>query len=207
MGDALSAQGAVGILNAAVMGDVNGGVGAGVGDIPHVQALDLVADLDAAHTFDALGVIPNQGEILFPGGVGQHLLIGFAGDAKVVGDGLQGAIAAADAGRAVAVVLGEDKLHIGSANLPDLGAVGVKDHPLLHYVVAGGDELLLALQLHHADAAGADFIYFPQVAQAGNGNSGGLGRVEDSRPLWDGDLFAVYGQSHHFATLPPLNTP
>lgn len=67
VGDALAAQRAVRFADGAVAGNVDGGTGAGALQIPDVQALDLITDLHAAHALDALGRIPDQGEILIPG--------------------------------------------------------------------------------------------------------------------------------------------
>ena len=87
------------------MGNVNSSSGTGIGNIPNVQALNLFADLDAAHTFNALGIIPDHGEIPFPGHMCQNLLIRLAGNSKVIGNSLKGAVAASDTGRTMAVML------------------------------------------------------------------------------------------------------
>mgnify|MGYP006918563183 CR=1 FL=1 len=58
------------------------------------------------------------------------------------------------------VVLGENQLHVNLARVAYLGAVGINLHAFLDDVVARGDQLFLALDLHDADAAGADLVDF-----------------------------------------------
>ena len=71
---------------------------------------------------------------------------------------MQSTVAAADTGRAIAVVLGENQLDICLAGISRLFAVGIDHHSLVYRVVAGGKETLIALDFHHADTAGADLI-------------------------------------------------
>ena len=105
MGHALAAEGAVGFADGAVVADVDGDAGAGAGDVPDVEALDLVADLDATHAFDALGGVTDErgGEIpvkrfdVFWKRIGEHALL--------KSDALQLTVAVAHTGWAVAVVL------------------------------------------------------------------------------------------------------
>ena len=80
-------------------------------------------------------------------------------EVQVVGQLLQVAVAAADAGGAAGSRCWERiSSQVGPAGLPDPGGVGVDLHALGHRVVAGGDQALDALHLHHADAAGADLV-------------------------------------------------
>ena len=161
VGDALAAEGTLGVLDDPVVGDVDGGASAGAGQVPDVQALHLVADLDAAHTFNALLGVPIQGEGGGPGGPlagGQLGFVGHRENAQVVGDGLQAAVAAAHAGGALAVVLGEDQLHVHPAGAAGAGRIGMHHHALPHRVVAGGDHGVFALHLHTAHPAGGDFV-------------------------------------------------
>lgn len=105
MGHALAAEGAVGFADGAVVADVDGDAGTGAGDVPDVEALDLVADLDATHAFDALGGVTDErgGEIpvkrfdVFWKRIGEHALL--------KSDALQLTVAVAHTGWAVAVVL------------------------------------------------------------------------------------------------------
>ena len=79
-------------------------------------------------------------------------------NAQIVGDGLQVAVAAAHAARALRIVLGQQQLHVGATRLAGLGAVGVDQHAVEHVVVAGGNQLVAALNLDHAYAAAADLV-------------------------------------------------
>ena len=54
MSHALSAEGAVGVLESPAVADVDRRTGTGSCQIPDMHALDLIADLDAAHTLNAL---------------------------------------------------------------------------------------------------------------------------------------------------------
>src|SRR5699024_9931038 len=210
VGDALAAQRAVGLPDGAVFRHVDPGVAAGGHQVPDVQALDLVADLDAAHALDALGGVPDQGEgavpaaqffgrQVFPKGVGHQ--------AQVVGQGLQLAVAAAHAEGALGVVPAEDQLQVGAPGQPDPGVVGVDGHALGHHVVAGGDELVLPFHLDAAQPAGADLVDPFQVAQVGDMDPGREGGVQDGGPFRHADGPAVDVQRYHLIFLPPLNTP
>ena len=168
VGDALAAQGAVRFPDGPAAGDVHGGPGTGVGQIPDVQALDLVAHLDTAHTLDALAGVPDQGEGVVPPGGGNLFMIVQVGQTQVVCQLLQLTVAAADAVGAVAVMLAQNQLHIHPPGLPDPGGVGIDLHAFPDVVVAGGHQLLDAGDLHHAHPAGGDFVQILQVAQAGH---------------------------------------
>lgn len=76
-------------------------------------------------------------------------------------------------------MLGQQQLHVGTTRLAGLGAVGVDHHAVEHVVVAGGNQLVAALDLDHAHAAAADLVQIAQVAQGGNLDADGLGRVQD----------------------------
>ena len=161
VGDALAAQGAVRVLHDPVSRHVDHGAPAGAGYVPDAQRLHLVAHLDAAHTLDALVIVVIQGEGGGPGppqAPGQLGLIVDLHDAQIVGDGLQLAVAAAHAGGTLAVVLGQDELHVDAPGGAHPGGVGVDHHALLHRVVAGGHHGPLALHLHAAHAAGGDLV-------------------------------------------------
>lgn len=86
------------------------------------------------------------------------LLVGQIENAQVVGDGLQAAVAAAHAARALRVVLRQEQLNVGATGLARLGAVGVDHHAVEHVVVAGGNQLVAALDLDHAHAATANLV-------------------------------------------------
>ncbi len=209
VGDALAAEHAVGFLDAAIAAHIHPGAAAGAGQIPHFH-LDLVTDLDAAHTFDTFVGIPVKREVPrperpHPGD--QVPRVGVVQNAQVVGHGLQVAVAAALAGGAVAVVLAEDEFHIDLAGAAGAGAVGVDDHALHHRVVAAGDQVALPFHLHAADAAGADLVELFQVAQMRNVDAGLAGSLQDGGALGHGDRLVVDGQVYHWVVLPPLKMP
>ena len=104
-------------------------------------------------------------------------------------------------------MLAEDQPQVGLACLPNPGAVGVDHHAFQHLVVAGGHQALMALHLHHADAAGGDFVEPFQKAQmrdldtrlcSGLQNGGAGGHL---------DVLSIDCRSYHCSTRPPLNTP
>ena len=106
MGDTLTAEAAVTVLNGSIAGNVYGSTGTGVLHIPDMQLLHLVTNLDAAHAFDAFFGIADERELLVPGSVDNIALIGNIVNTKIIGQSLQAAVAAAHAGCAHAVMLG-----------------------------------------------------------------------------------------------------
>ena len=79
-------------------------------------------------------------------------------DVQVVRKCLQGTVAAADAGRALEVVLGQDQLYILFSCDADLRTVGQDLQSLLYLVVAGGYQFFFAGDLYETDAAGRNLI-------------------------------------------------
>ena len=207
MGDALAAQGAVGLGQLLAAGDVHHGVARAAREVPHTRRLDLLANLDAAQALDALVVVANERE----GGVGAEALEMLGkrqvGDAKVVGERLQRAVARTRAARALGVMLRQQELHVRLARDAGLLAVGVHDHAVEHVVVASGDELVDALDLNHAHAAGADLVQVAQIAQRRNLDAHARGGIEDGRMLGYLDLAVVDDQLYHWKFLPPRNAP
>ena len=76
MRDALATDGAVGFLDAPVVGYVDVRTGTRAFHVPDVHILHLVANLHAAHALDALGHVADQGEALGPVGLFDFSLIG-----------------------------------------------------------------------------------------------------------------------------------
>jgi len=74
-------------------------------------------------------------------------------------------------------VLGQDQLHVGLAGQADPLGVGADHHAVLHLGVAGGGQLVHALDLHGAHAAGGDLVDLPEIAEGGDMDVHGLGRV------------------------------
>ena len=85
---------------------------------------------------------------------------------------LQLAIAGTHAGEALLFMGGEQQLQGGAAGLLHLGGVGLNFHSLRHGINAGGHQAAGAGSLHHADAAGADFIDILQKAEGGDFHAG-----------------------------------
>ena len=207
VGDALSAEHAVRVHQVPVVAHIHGGAGAGARHVPDIHALDLVADLDAAHTLDALAGLPDNGRPqIHPGALRLHL-VGLKVDVQVMRQTLELTVAAADADGAVAVVLAEKQAQVGFPRLPDPGGVGADRHALQYLRVAGGDQAVGALHLHDAHAAGGDFVDILQEAQVGNGDAGLLRRLQNGGAGGDGQLPAVNFKVYHFSTLPPLKMP
>ena len=110
---------------------------AGVGNVPDVQILHMVADLHAAHTLDAFRRIAHQWGAAAPAVFGNLLFKMFLRDAEVVAERLQGTVAASGAGGTVVIVLGQDQLYVDAARLAHLRAVGIHRHSLADRGVAG----------------------------------------------------------------------
>ena len=133
-----------------------------------MHSLNLIADIDAAEASDALGIGADQRKLVVPLIFGKIGLIRIIEDVEVVCDRLELAVAASDAGRALAVVLGKKELDIIAAGSQGAGRIGQNLHALAALGIAGGDKTGFALDLDHADTAGADFVYFFKIAKGGN---------------------------------------
>lgn len=106
MRNALSAERAVRLLYHASSGYVHRRARTRIGHVPNVHILNFVAYLYAAHTFDTLVRVADQGEVFRPCRFDEIFLKALVDDVEVVGKVLQRAVAAPDAGGAVRVVLG-----------------------------------------------------------------------------------------------------
>ena len=153
---ALAAEGAVGLPQGAVLPHPDGGVGAGTHQVPYVHPLDLIADLDAAHTADAAVLDPHHGVAEIRGDIPQVLDVVLPQQVIVVGQLLKTAVAAAGTLGAADLMLAQQQPQVHPAGLPHTGRVGMDHHALGHHVVAGGDQALLPLHFHDAQAAGTD---------------------------------------------------
>ena len=208
--DALPAERAVGILDDPVVRHIDGRAAARARNVPDVHGLDLVADLDAAHAFDAFLVIPVERECRRESPAqpfGQLHFKGGADDAQIVGNLLELAVAAADTVGTVAVVLGEDQLHVDPARFAGPRGMGMDHHAFPDGTVAGGDHGMDAFDFDTADAAGRDFIDVFEIAQVRDVDMGGRGRFEDRRVIPHRDLFSVDRERYHSVSLPPLKLP
>ena len=81
------------------------------------------------------------------------------------------------------------------------------DHALGHLGVAGGDQAVGALHLHHAHPAGGDLVDVFQIAQMGDGDAGLLGGFQDGGAVGDRQLPVIHFKVYHFSTRPPLKFP
>ena len=158
VGNTLAAEGTVGHLNFPSHGNVYRCAGACIGNIPYIQALNFITDLDAAHTFNTLTGIPykREGGGPFRLCVADRVLVG--NQIQIVGDFLQGAVSASNAGRAFCMVLRENQLYISFSGFPDTGAVCNNFHSLCYQCVAGGNKTADSGYFYDTDTAGADLI-------------------------------------------------
>ena len=207
VGDALPAEGAIGFADGAVVTDVDGDAGTGAGNIPDVQTLDFVAHLDAAHAFDALGSITDEGRGFVPVKRCDVFWKWIGKDVEFIGYALEFAVAVAHAGWAVAVVLRQNQLQIGAAGSAHTWAVGVDDHAFADGIDAGRDEMVGAFHFDNAHAAGADFVKPFPVTQAWYGMASYFGSFEDGHALWHVERNAVNCDVYHLVCLPPLKMP
>ena len=171
VGNTLAAECALGILQTVHAGDIDSDAGTGIDHIPHVCGLDLVADLDTAHALDALVIITDQREFHASLLLLQLLLVGKAVDIQVIGHLLQCTVAAADTDSAVGIVLGKDELDIGLSRIPCLLGIGMNNHAVRHRIIAGGEQSLIPLNFHNADAACADLVEFFHITERRNMDS------------------------------------
>ena len=124
------------------------------------------------------------------GDVAARERFGEAGDVGF-GGAAHGALGDAGAG-----VIGEDQLQGGLARGRDLGGCGGDDHAFGAEGGAGREEIVVALDLDHADEAGGARGEAGLVAEGGDRDAEARGGLEDRRPGFHVDGVAVNGQSH-----------
>ena len=207
VGDALAAVGAVGVGDRAGRGNADGGVRAGAHQIPDVHALDLVTHLHAAHTAHAavLDAHHGVGKVILC--VFQILDVVVAQKVIVIGELLQLAVSAAGAFGAVGVMLAQKQPQIHPAGLPGPGRIGVYHHTLRYHIVAGGNQTLQSLDLHHAQPAGGDLVDVLEIAQGRNINVHRAGGLQNGGALRYRDRLFVNNEVYHLSTRPPLKMP
>ena len=83
----------------------------------------------------------------------------------------------------------------------------MNDHALANLAVARGDQRVLSLDLNHADAARADLVEIPEIAERGNFYAGRARGLENAGSLRRADAFSVYRQRYHLSIRPPLKIP
>ena len=101
------------------------------------------------------------------------------------------AVAVADAGWAVAVVLGENELQISAASLAHAGAVGVNNHAFHDGIGAGWQEMFDPFNFDHTDAAGRDFIEAFPVAQSWYTVTGYFSGLENGGAVRHGNIYTI----------------
>ena len=207
MGDALSAESAVGFLDGICTGNVYADTGTGIDNIPDMKILDLIAGLDAAHALDALALIMNEGEFLIPIEFMDFLLIVELDYSEVFCNLLKLAVAAAHAVRAVAVMLRKDELNIYFPCFADSGRIGVDNKAVYYIIIAGCDKPFYAFDLNYANAARTDLVKTGEIAESRNIDACAASGVQDRSTLGYGNGDAVNNAVYHFLVLPPLNTP
>ena len=207
VGDALAAEGAVGLAQGAGLGNADGGVGAGTHQIPDPHALHLFANLYAAHTFDAAVFHANHGVGKIIRRAAQVLYVVIAQQVIVVAQLLQLAVAAAGTLGAANIVLAEQQSQVDTAGLTHAGRIGMYHHALGHHIVARRHQAFVTFHLHHADTAGADLVQLFQIAQRGDIQLGRAGRLQNGGALRHAHCFLINCQCYHFSTRPPLKTP
>ena len=188
MGDALTAQAAVGVFDAHVAGHIHSGTGAGVLDVPNMQILYLVADLNATHAFNAFFGVTNQGEVLIPGSIHDFALKGNIENAQIIGQLLQTAVATAHTGGTQAIMLGENQLHIGATHAASLGGICIDNQSFLYRSGAGGNYTILSLDFYNANLAGTDFVNVLQKAETRNINTNGGSGLHNRSALGNGNF-------------------
>ena len=153
-----------------------------------MQILYLVANLHAAHALDAFFGVANQRKILIPRSIHYIALKGYIENAQIIGQLLQAAVAAANAGCAQAIVLGEDQLHVGTAYTASLGGISINNESFLYRGGTGGNYTVLSLDFYNANLAGTDFIDVLQKAQTRNINTNGGSGLHNCSALGNGNF-------------------
>ena len=210
MGDALTAQRTVRLLDKAIFGNVNGRARAGTADVPDGERLHLITYLNAAHALNTLVDVAIERERCRPEALfaGREIALVRNGQhAEIIRDLLKLARTGTDTGRALIVVLRQNQLNIGAARLAHARRIGMDHHSFLHDIVARGDELALALDLNAAHAAGGDFIDVLEIAQARDFNADRGRRFQNGRAFGYGYRDLVYCQVYHLLVRPPLKIP
>ena len=102
----LSAKCTVDLIYLFIFLNAHCGSGTGTNHIPDIQALYLITDLYAAHTFDTFSRIPDQREIVIPVIFFITLLKRKVNDVQVICQFLERTVTASDTDRTFAVMLG-----------------------------------------------------------------------------------------------------
>ena len=205
--DALPAVGAVHLVELFAAAHADGGAAAGAEKVPHAHTLDLLAHGDAAEALHALRRRADDRELRVPVVDRELRLVGVLDDVHIRGELLQRAVAAADAGSAVAVVLRENELHVVAPRYERAQRVRIDLHALGADRVARRHKAVGALDLHHAHAAGRDLAHMLQIAERRDRNAELTRRVENGGAVLHRDGPIVDAKIYHLSFLPPRNAP
>ncbi len=181
-----------------VLEGLDGDLVAAADGLEHPDFLDVDAGAHAPAAADALVHVAHHG-VARVVRLGQRLLRvteGELGDAVLLGERLQLAVAVAHAAGALAVVLAQQKLQHVPARLADLAVMRVDLHLIDDREGAGRLQRALTLHLHDADAAHAGHVQVRVVAQRGDVDAHAAGCLEDGGPERDLGLDAVDGDAH-----------
>ena len=196
--DALAAVDAGGVEQGQLGEGLDRGRVAAPDRLEHADLLEVDAGAHAAAAADALVHVAHHG-VARQVGLG-HRRVGMAegelGDAVLLGQRLQLAVAVAHAAVALAVVLAEQELEHVPASQPHAAAVRVDAHLVGHGEGARGLQEALPLDLDDADAAHAGDVEVRMVAQRRDADARSLGSLQDGRPEGDLGLVAVDGHAH-----------
>ena len=198
--DALAAELAVQVL---LVGGADLGLEAAVAEVDRLDALDLVADLDAAAAEDALLQVPLDEGVAVALRVGPPLAgVLLPAHAVGVGELLERAAARGLADHAVVRVVGDQQLEHQLAQLLELRRRGLHLHPLGDGRRAGGDRPRRALDLDDAEPAAAEGAELRVVAERRDRDPVHPRRLEDRHRVGDGDRRAVDRERRHVSASP-----
>ena len=158
MGNALTAKCAFRFCDFAIVGYPYRSSVAGTVDIPNIEPLYFIANLHAAHALDTLGSLPNQRQFKIPAGLFVNIFIGLVDNTQIVGNLLQGTVAALDALYTFAVMIGKNQFHVNSAHFSDSRTVGENLYSFFYLCIACSYQFFHAYLFYKTDSAGADFV-------------------------------------------------
>ena len=127
-------------------------------NIPNVQSLDLVTNLDTAHTFDTFAWITDEWECLVPRSFFKTFFERKIDQVQVICNLLKCTVPASDTGCTFAVMLGKDKLYSLSSCNAYFWAVGVDHHAFGYDVITWGDQTIFPFNLNNTDTAGRNLV-------------------------------------------------
>ena len=180
MSNALTAQAAIGLSDIGEsVGNIYGSATTGVYQVPDIQALHFVTNLDATHAFDTFFRISNQGEFFIPRDIDNVFFVGQFKNAKVICQSLECAVTATYAGCTQAIVLGKDEFYVSATYCTHFRRVSINNDVFLYGSTASSYKFNFTLNFYYANFAGTDFVNAFQIAQAGNADTNGVRSLHD----------------------------